>query len=195
MDENQFKQALETILDDLKTKLESNRGIQVFVENRDKFEGWVKVEIVDILCNRMPDKTGKIIPEAPDSNKNITSEKNKNYQHVDIIIDDDSALELKTINTNYRHDKVKNKIRPISYNIKQLKADIKKLRDLQDENIKNKAILFVVFPLPKKDVEKFENRYLKQLKELGINEQDILYKEFTTNSDVPSRIYYVIIRK
>jgi hypothetical protein len=187
MDENQFKQALETILDDLKTKLESNRGIQVFVENRDKFEGWVKVEIVDILCNRMPDKTDKIIPEAPDSNKN--------YQHVDIVIDDDSALELKTINTNYRHDKVKNKIRPISYNIKQLKADIKKLRDLQDENIKNKAILFVVFPLPKKDVEKFENRYLKQLKELGINEQDILYKEFTTNSDVHNRIYYVIVRK
>jgi YesN/AraC family two-component response regulator len=192
MDENQFKQALETILDDLKTKLKSNRGIQVFVENRDKFEGWVKVEIVDILYNKI---TKNIVPEVPDSNKNITSEKNKNYQHVDIVFNNDSALELKTINTNYRHDKVKNKIRPISYNIKQLKADIEKLRDLQDENIKNKAILFVVFPLPKKDVEKFENRYLKQLKELGINEQDILYKEFTTNSDVPNRIYYVIVRK
>jgi len=76
-----------------------------------------------------------------------------------------------------------------------LRADIEKLRDLQDENIKNKAILFVVFPIPKKDVEKFENRYLKQLKELGINEQDIVYKEFTTNIDVPNRIYYVIVRK
>ena len=76
-----------------------------------------------------------------------------------------------------------------------MRADIEKLRDLQDENIKNKAILFVVFPIPKKDVEKFENRYLKQLKELGINEQDIVYKEFTTNIDVPNRIYYVIVRK
>ena len=76
-----------------------------------------------------------------------------------------------------------------------MRADIEKLRDLQDENIKNKAILFVVFPLPKKDVEKFENRYLKQLKELRINEQDIVYKEFTTNIDVPNRIYYVIVRK
>ena len=76
-----------------------------------------------------------------------------------------------------------------------MRADIKKLRDLQDENIKNKAILFVVFPLPKKDVEKFENRYLKQLKELRINEQDIVYKEFTINIDVPNRIYYVIFRK
>jgi len=192
MDENQFKQALQTILDDLKTKLESNRGIQVFVENRDKFEGWVKVEIVDILYNKI---TKNIVPEAPDSNKIITSEKNKNYQHIDIVFNNDSALELKTINTNFGHDKVKNKIRPISYNIKQLRADIEKLRDLQDENIKNKAILFVVFPIPKKDVEKFENRYLKQLKELGINEQDIVYKEFTTNIDVPNRIYYVIVRK
>jgi len=77
MDVNQFKQALETILDDLKTKLENSKGIDVFVKNRAKFEGWLKVEIVNILCNRMPDKTDKIIPEAPDSNKNITSEKTK----------------------------------------------------------------------------------------------------------------------
>ena len=188
MDVNQFKQALETILDDLKTKLENSKGIDVFVKNRAKFEGWLKVEIVNILCNRMPDKTDKIIPEAPDSNKNITSEKNKNYQHVDIIFDDNSALELKTINTNYRHDKVKNKIRPISYNIKQLIADIKKLRDLQNKDIKNKAILFVVYPLPDDNIDEFKEKHLQKLR---IEIQNS--KQFTTISRVPCWIYYGIV--
>jgi len=32
MDENQFKQALETILDDLKTKLENSKGIDVLLK-------------------------------------------------------------------------------------------------------------------------------------------------------------------
>jgi len=186
MDKKQFRKTLETILDDLKTKLESNRGIQVFVKNRDKFEGWLKVEIVDILYNKI---TKNIIPEAPDYNKNITSEKNKNYQHVDIIFDD-SALELKTINTNYRHNEVENKTRPITYNIKQLKDDIEKLRNLQNEDIKNKAILFVVFPLPDDNIDEFNKKYLQKL---GIEIQNS--KQFTTICGVPSWIYYGIVRK
>jgi len=105
MDKKQFRKTLETILDDLKTKLENSKSIHVFVKNRAKFEGWLKVEIVNILCNRIPDKTDKIIPEK---------------YHFDIIFDD-SALELKTINTNYRCNGVENKTRPITYNIKQLK--------------------------------------------------------------------------
>jgi len=56
MDENQFKQTLEMILDDLKTKLESSKGIAVFINERAKFEGWLKVEIVDILYNKINPK-------------------------------------------------------------------------------------------------------------------------------------------
>jgi len=127
MDENQFKQVLETILDDLKTKLKNSKGIDVFVKNRAKFEGWLKVEIVDILYNKI---TKNIIPEK---------------YHVDIVFDD-SALELKAVNTNYRYNRVENKTRPITLNVEQLKNDIDKLRNLHKEDIKNKAILFVVFP-------------------------------------------------
>jgi len=74
--------------------------------------------------------------------------KNKNYQNVDIVFDKDSALELKTVNTSYTCNGVKNKIRPITLNVKQLEKDIDKLRKLQNKDIKNKGILFVVFPLP-----------------------------------------------
>ncbi|MFP3257190.1 MAG: hypothetical protein RXO36_05280 [Candidatus Nanopusillus acidilobi] len=184
MDENEFKQALETILDDLKIKLENSKGIAVFVNKRDKFEGWLKVEIVDILYNKI---TKNVTPEASDNNKNITSEENKNYQHIDIVFDD-SALELKTINTNYRCNGVENKTRPIVLNVKQLKKDIDKLRELHIKDIKNKAILFVVFPLPDDKIDEFKEKHLQKLK---IEIQNS--KQFTTISGVPCWIYYGIV--
>jgi len=196
MDQKQFRQALKTILDDLRDKLEGNEGIGVFVKNRDKFEGWLKVETVDILYNKF---TENVVPEKRYYNKNANSKKrNKHYRIVDIVFDD-SALELKTVNTNYKH--IKNKKvkrgndknnRPITLNIKQLKADIEKLRNLQNEDIKNKAVLFVVFPLPENNIEEFENYHLQKL---GLKKQDILSKEFTTNGDVSNRIYYGIVRE
>jgi len=189
MDENQFKQALETILDDIKTKLENSKGIDVFVNKRAKFEGWLKVEIVDILYNKI---TKNVTPEAPDNNKNITSEENKNDQHIDIVFDD-SALELKTVNTSYRQEGIENKTRPITLNVKQLKNDIDKLRKLHRKDIKNKAILFVVFPLPDDDIDKFNEKYLNDLKDLGIKIQNS--KQFKTISNVPSWIYYGIVRE
>ena len=179
MDENQFKQTLETILDDLKTKLENSKGIAVFVKERAKFEGWLKVEIVDILYNKINPK--KIIPEK---------------YRVDIIFDD-SALELKTVNTNYRQEGIENKSKNITLNVKQLEDDINKLRNLHREDIKNKAILFVVFPLPEKNIEDFKTDHLKRL---SVEEQDIMCKQFNTvnfitNGIITNRIYCVIVRE
>jgi len=193
MDENQFKQTLETILDDLKTKLENSKGIAVFVKERAKFEGWLKVEVVDILCNKMDPK--KITPEAPDNNKNITSKENKKGQHIDIVFDN-SALELKAVNTSYKHEGIENKTRPITDNVKQLVKDINKLRELYREDIKNKAILFVVFPLYQNNIKKFED---EQLSKLEVEKQDIMYRQFntvnfTTNRIITNRIYCVIVR-
>jgi len=194
MDENQFKQTLEMILDDLKTKLEKSKGIAVFVKNRAKFEGWLKVEIVDILCNKMnPDE---ITPEAPDNNENIKSEENKKAKHIDIVFGD-SALELKTVNTSYSHEDMENKIRPITDNVNKLKNDIDKLRNLHREDIKNKAILFVVFPLSQNNIKKFED---EQLSKLEVEKQDIMYRQFNTvnfitNGIITNRIYCVIVRE
>jgi hypothetical protein len=176
MDENQFKQALETILDDLKTKLENSKGIDVFVKNRAKFEGWLKVEIVNILCNRILDKTDKIIPEK---------------YRIDVVFDD-SALELKTVNTNYRGEDIENKNRPITLNVEQLEKDIDKLRKLHKKGIKNKAILFVVFPLPGNKAEKFEAEHLSKLR---VEKQDIMYRQFKTINGITNRIYSVIVRE
>jgi len=176
MDENQFKQTLETILDDLKTKLENSKGIDVFVKNRAKFEGWLKVEIVNILCNGIPDKTDKIIPEK---------------YRIDVVFDD-SALELKTVNTNYRRKGIVNKTRPITLNVEQLENDINKLRKLHRIDIRNKAILFVVFPLSENNIEEFEAEHLTKL---SVEKQDIIYRQFKTINGITNRIYCAIVRE
>jgi len=179
MDENHFKQTLEMILDELKTKLESSKGIAVFINERAKFEGWLKVEIVDILYNKINPK--KIIPEK---------------YRVDIVFDD-SALELKTVNTSYRQEGIVNKTRPITDNVNKLKNDIDKLRNLHRGDIKNKAILFVVFPLPENNIEDFETDHLKKL---SVEEQDIMYRQFNTvnfitNGIITNKIYCGIVRE
>jgi len=101
-------------------------------------------------------------------------------------------LELKTVNTNYSHEDVENKGRPITLNVEQLQNDIDKLRNLHREDIKNKAILFVVFPLPENKFKKFENEHLSKLE---VEKQDIIYVQFNTIGGITSRIYCGIVRE
>ncbi|MFP3257347.1 MAG: hypothetical protein RXO36_06070, partial [Candidatus Nanopusillus acidilobi] len=121
MDEKQFRKTLETILDDLKCKLENSKSIDVFVQHRAKFEGWLKVEIVNILCNMYPKKCSpeKVIPEWPVDDIGVNDNEKKNYRIIDIKFDD-SVLELKTINTSYRQEGIENKTKPITLNVEEL---------------------------------------------------------------------------
>ncbi len=92
-------------------KIQSHKGLEFFASNRNKFEGWMKVELCETLAN---------------SSNNIKPEKDR----IDIVINDNFAIELKTINTNYRTENVKNKIRPITKNIDSVCSDIDKLKKI-----------------------------------------------------------------
>jgi len=73
-----------------------------------------------------------------------------------------------------------------------LQNDIDKLRNLHREDIKNKAILFVVFPLPENKFKKFENEHLSKLE---VEKQDIIYVQFNTIGGITSRMYCGIVRE
>jgi hypothetical protein len=60
------------------------------------------------------------------------------------LIFEDWAIELKTINTNIRYEKVKNKTRPITKDTQGIINDIEKLRATE---YSKKAVLFVAFPI------------------------------------------------
>jgi hypothetical protein len=133
----------------LPKKIASTKGLNIFVDNRAKFEGWLKVELCDILSYHY-----SIVPEQ---------------DTVDIVVDDKFALELKTVNTNYTYKGIENKTKPITDNINSVIGDIKKL---QLKEYSNKAVVFVVFPLslPNKNWNKQLSKITIYLNELYCDE-------------------------
>ena len=104
------------------------------------------------------------------------------YQRYRIDITfDDWAIELKTVNTNYRYENVRNKKRPITQNIQKIIKDIEKLKST---NYANKAILFIAFPLFQ-DREDCKAHLQKISNLLKVLEQ----REFRFKNKIPGVIY------
>lgn len=156
------KVLLDLTANELIDKIKANNGLCQFAIERSKFEGWLKVELIDTLLKN------KIVAK-PEIDKIDVSFQN-------------TAIELKTINTNYRFDYVKNKARPITKNIKGILKDIS---DLKGKKIKNRFVIFIVFPV---EVQMLKwtfhiNKIEKELSELT-------FKEFEFNNRIPALIYY-----
>jgi len=109
-------------------RIQASKGLGVFAKRRAKFEGWLKVELIDILL-----KNGiqNVVPEAG---------------LVDVSFGN-VAIELKTVNTNYRDGIADDLIRPITMNVKDIIEDIRHHRGVKSEKFAFKYIVFIVFPL------------------------------------------------
>jgi len=139
---------LNKIISDVIKKIESHRGLSEFIINLAKFEGWLKVEIIDSAI-----KLGcsEVIPEKDLIDVTFNFD-NKSY-----------AIELKTINTNYQKG-FSRKTRPITKNISGVIKDIEALQ--KNGEYKNKFVLFIVFPLNLEDNKKKWNYHLKKIESL-----------------------------
>ena len=147
---------------EIPNKINNHDGLNLFIKNRAKFEGWFKVE----LCNILSKYTKNIIPEK---------------DRIDIVFDD-WALELKTSNTNYHYENVENKTRPVTKNVTSIIKDIKDLRN--NENYKKKAVVFIIFPLSK--ITKEWDKHISKIK----NElQELKEKEFRFKNGVNAILY------
>jgi len=161
-----FEKLAEFLFRDIIPKLEKNNGLSVFAEERAKFEGWLKVELCESLSKYFP----TIIPEK---------------DRIDIVFLD-WAIELKTVNTNYRYENVKNKIRPITKNIKGIIKDIKKLKST---DYTNKAILFIVFPVIHNN-KTWQTHFQKISNELNLYK----HREFKFKNHVPGVMYFGLVK-
>lgn len=161
-----FNELWEIFKEEIPNKIQYHSGLSYFVKNRSKFEGWLKVEIVDILSKY----SNEIYPEK---------------DRIDIVFED-WAIELKTSNTNYRYEGVVNKTRPITRNIESIIKDIDDLQNNHKYN--NKAVLFIIFPLTldKADWEV----HISQIK---TKVQELKYQEFSFNNDVKSVLYFGLV--
>ena len=84
------------IVSGLKPKLESNKGLSIFARERSKFEGWLKVELIESFTKHFDEKI--IYPEK--SIKELTSKfydnKSNKVKNFDIFISPDWLIELIT---------------------------------------------------------------------------------------------------
>ncbi|MGC9123879.1 MAG: hypothetical protein ACP5IB_07445, partial [Thermoplasmata archaeon] len=97
-----FDELNKLILDKIILRIKNKKGLYIFAQNRSKFEGWLKVELCDILY-----KNGiEPIPEYFDKSLN---------KNIDLAFENKEwAIELKTINTNYRDKNTNEKSRPVT---------------------------------------------------------------------------------
>ena len=157
-----FEELWNILEKEVPNKINQHNGLNFFVKNRAKFEGWFKVELCDILSKYT---------------NNITPEKDR----IDIVFDD-WALELKTSNTNYRYENVENKTKPVTKNVNSIIKDIIDLRDNKSYN--KKAVIFIIFPLSK-TTKDWDEHILKIRKEL----KNLKEKEFNFKSGTNAMLY------
>ena len=149
------------LVDDIINKIQNSKGLARFAYRRAKFEGWLKVEIIDILVRQEINA----LPEI---------------DRVDVSFDS-VGIELKTVNTNIFFDNVIHITRPITKNTNSVIKDIKKLRS---KNYQDKFIIFVVFPID------HSNQYWqKQFQRISSELTEINQKQFNFNNNVPAVIY------
>ena len=148
-------------------RIGNNKGLNHFAENRSKFEGWLKVEICDILSEYMV---------------NITPELEK----IDIVADS-WALELKTPTTNYSHLVVESKTMSITDDIDSIVKDIETLKENSREI--GKAVIFIVFPLSLEENQEWK----KHKDKISIQLQSLKEKEFTFENGVSAVLYVGLV--
>ncbi|MCF6271004.1 MAG: hypothetical protein L3J41_14925 [Melioribacteraceae bacterium] len=148
---------------DLIAKIQANDGLNNFAIERSKFEGWLKVELINILINNNLDA----LPEI--DRIDVTFEK--------------TAIELKTLNTSYKCHSVKKKTRPITKNIDGVITDIHKLN--LNRKYKEKFVYFLVFPLPQ-TATRFWVNHISKIKTRVAEFKSV---DFTFNNNIPGKIY------
>ena len=173
--EGTSQQLEEALREGLCPAIRNHAAVELFIRNRAKFEGWMKVE----LCKVLVDRGWVVSPEEPIPHST---------QRVDLKAGD-WWLELKTLSTNYGavgayHESS----RPITRNVQDVIADVRKLRK---HTLSPAAVLFVAAPLPNMEHEAWSlwNRQLERVRtELGGN---AILREFSLDFPaMPGRLYF-----
>ena len=159
-----FDQLSNILLNEITPLLEKSQALVIFAKERAKFEGWLKVELCGILSSHFPND---VKPER---------------KRIDICCGD-WGIELKTVNTNIRYKGIENKHRPITKNTQGVIVDIEKL---SQSEVRNKAVLFVVFP-----IEYGNKNWESQLERIRSKLSDLRQSTFSFHGGIAQGIIYM----
>jgi hypothetical protein len=148
--------------DEIINRIQKSVGLARFAYKRAKFEGWLKVELIDILVRQ---------------NQNALPEINR----IDVSFDN-VLIELKTVNTNVRYPNVINTTRPITKNVNGVIEDIE---NLKMQKFTDRFVVFITFPIT------HDNQNWKQhLDRITQNLANCIYRQFYFGDNIPGVIYY-----
>ncbi len=156
------KELFEHTINHIVTRIQNSVGLTRFAHRRAKFEGWLKVELIDILVQQ----GFNALPEI---------------ERIDVSFDT-VGIELKTVNTNIRYPKVINATRPITKNINSVIEDIENLRT---KNFIDKFVVFIAFPITHDN-----KNWQIHLQRITINLDNYLYRQFNFGDNISGVIYY-----
>ena len=108
------------------------------------------------------------------------------------IVADDLALEVKTINTNYKCNLTERKNRPVTKNLESLINDIRKLKKLGGYRLK--AIFCIVFPLPESCLERWRRDHLEKICSELRSSDNIQCHQFTFKNGIPGIMYFIQVK-
>lgn len=133
-----FLTQMDNLINNAITEILENRKdlLKVVVRQKNKFEGWLKFELAHYL-----EKAGMESVEVETKLEHRRDRFDLSFFHNDNFY----RVELKTPNTNWKIEGVKQCGRPITKNIQSIINDAKKLNSNQG------IVAFVLFPLPIND--------------------------------------------
>jgi hypothetical protein len=148
--------------DNIISRIQNSNGLTIFAQRRAKFEGWLKVELIDILVKHGKDA----LPEIG---------------RIDVSFEA-VGIELKTVNTNIRFPDVIKTTKPITKNIAGVIEDIE---NLKVSNFADKFVVFIAFPITHDN-----GKWQVQISRITSNLDNYLYKQFNFGINIPGVIYY-----
>lgn len=160
-----IQELYDLLIDDIVQKISQSHGLQQFANRRAKFEGWLKVTVIDILVQ----KGYNALPEIG---------------FVDVTFDD-VAIELKTVNTNISYENVVQVNRPITKNTASVISDIEQLHN---SAYNSKFVLFVTFP-----IEHNNANWQVQLRRITAQLENIMHQDFVFSNGVPGVLYLGLV--
>lgn len=156
-----YSKLTEVLFDSMLKKIALKSGLITFVKNKKRFEGWLKVEVIDSLDSTFP--KSHIVPEK---------------DRIDVVCDN-FGIELKVLCTEYDWESNPEiPKRNNNKNIKRVIKDIEKFKNLKTSNLK-KIIFFIAFPIPKINSNDWTTLLSKSLADKPVKNlkiQDIVFK-------------------
>jgi hypothetical protein len=164
-----FDSVVGKLWEGLERKLTNDSVLPIFVEQRKKFEGWLKVEV----CRLLQNYGCAVVPE-------------KNY--IDVTTED-MAIELKMIPTNYPWPGVPHPHRKAaSEGINRVLKDIGELRF---EKYSLKMVHFIAYPLSRSCTSKHYNLWVKNhLSRIQRQVAELVEKPFKFQNGFPGIAYF-----